>query len=51
MKTNGERTTENITRRKVTGIKVTVETEGGTMGQERLKTYKTTWALTFSILC
>ena len=31
----GERTTENMTCRKVTGEKMTVEKEGGTMGQER----------------
>ena len=34
-KTNGERTTENITFRKVTGEKMTLQKEGGTMGQER----------------
>ena len=33
-KTNGERTTENMTCRKVTGERVTVEKEGGTRGQE-----------------
>ena len=33
-KTNGERTTENMTCRKVTGEKVTVENDGGTRGQE-----------------
>ena len=32
--TNGERTTGNMTCRKVTGEQVTVEKEGGTMGQE-----------------
>ena len=32
--TNGERTTENMTCRKVTGEKVTVEKKGGTRGQE-----------------
>ncbi|KAK2190787.1 hypothetical protein NP493_68g01014 [Ridgeia piscesae] len=32
--TNGERTTGNMTCRKVTGEKVTVEKEGGTRGQE-----------------
>ena len=32
--TNGERTTGNMTCRKVTGKKVTVEKEGGTRGQE-----------------
>ena len=32
--TNGERTTGNMTCRKVTGEKVTVEKEGGTWGQE-----------------
>ena len=32
--TNGERTTENMTCRKVTGGKVTVEKERGTRGQE-----------------
>ncbi|KAK2190037.1 hypothetical protein NP493_91g02006 [Ridgeia piscesae] len=32
--TNGERTTGNMTCRKVTGEKVTVEKEGGTSGQE-----------------
>ena len=34
-KTNGERSTENITCRKVTWEKVTAEKEGGTRGQER----------------
>ena len=33
-KTNGERTTGNMTCRKVPGEKVTVEKEGGTRGQE-----------------
>ena len=33
-KTNGERTTESMTCRKVTGDKVTVEKEGGTRRQE-----------------
>ncbi|KAK2190882.1 hypothetical protein NP493_65g01023 [Ridgeia piscesae] len=33
-KTNGERTTGNMTCRKATGEKVTVEKEGGTRGQE-----------------
>ena len=33
-KTNGERTTENMTCRKVTGEKETVEKDGGTRGQE-----------------
>ena len=32
--TNGERTTGNMTCRKVTGEKVTLEKEGGTRGQE-----------------
>ena len=32
--TNGERTTGNMTCRKVTGERVTVEKEGGTRGQE-----------------
>ena len=32
--TNGERTTGNMTCRKVTGEKVTIEKEGGTRGQE-----------------
>ena len=32
--TNGERTTGNMTCRKVTGEKVTVEREGGTRGEE-----------------
>ena len=32
--TNGDRTTGNMTCRKVTGDKVTVEKEGGTRGQE-----------------
>ena len=36
-KTNGERTTENMTCRKVTGERVTVEKEGGTRGQEMIE--------------
>ena len=35
IKTNGERTSENMTCRKVTGEKVTVEKEGWTMGHKR----------------
>ena len=34
-KTNGERRTENMTCRKVSGEKVTVENEGVTVGNER----------------
>ena len=42
-KTNGERTTGNMTRRKVSGEKVTVEKEGGTRGQDRCDRRKDEW--------